>query len=213
MKLSILLVSAASAGKQIPDACRGTGIFDISQCLTESAIATSVAEYQNQLDAAADNVNTLRNLAGPAPRPLTLCNQGLVSAARSARAWVITGGTDTGVMHLVGKAMHTAGVVGKVPNPNPNPNPNPDPNPNPNPNPNQVPLIGISAYGAVNNRDKFDSLNYNPSHNLTLAITLPLAVAVALTPTPLPLTPTPAPNPRFDSLKFGRAVYQDPDKP
>ena len=74
-------------------------------------------------------------------------NKGLVSAARSARAWVITGGTDTGVMHLVGKAMHAAGVVGKVP------------------------LIGISAYGAVNNRDK------------------------------------------FDSLKFGRAVYQDPDKP
>ena len=56
MKFSILLVSAASAGKQIPDACRGTGIFDISQCLTEGAIATSVAEYQNQLDAAADNI-------------------------------------------------------------------------------------------------------------------------------------------------------------
>ena len=54
---------------------------------------------------------------------------------RTIRAWVITGGTDTGVMHLVGKAMHAAGVVGKVPNPDPNPNPNPDPKPNPNPNP------------------------------------------------------------------------------
>ena len=60
---------------------------------------------------------------------------------------VLVGGTDTGVMHLVGKAMHDAGVDGKVP------------------------LLGISAHGAVNNRDK------------------------------------------FDSLKFGRAVYQDPDKP
>ena len=74
-------------------------------------------------------------------------NKGLVSAATAAHAWVITGGTDTGVMHLVGKAMHDAGVDGKVP------------------------LLGISAHGAVNNRDK------------------------------------------FDSLKFGRAVYQDPDKP
>ena len=62
MKLSILLVSAASAGKQISEACRGTGIFDISQCLTESAIATSVAEYQNQLDAAADNVKLTNKL-------------------------------------------------------------------------------------------------------------------------------------------------------
>ena len=82
------------------------------------------------------------------PAPLQEAfNKGLVSAATSAHAWVITGGTDTGVMHLVGKAMHDAGVEGKVP------------------------LLGISAHGAVNNRDK------------------------------------------FDSLKFGHAVYQDPRKP
>ena len=44
-------------------------------------------------------------------------NYGLVSAATSANAWVITGGTDTGVMHLVGKAIFDAGLHGKVPDP------------------------------------------------------------------------------------------------
>ena len=52
---------------------------------------------------------------------------------------------------------------------------------------------------------------------LPLAPTLPLALTLALN---LTLTRTLAliltlsnPTPRFDSLKFGRAVYQDPDKP
>lgn len=32
--------------------------------------------------------------------------EGLVGAAKQTNGWVITGGTDSGVMDLVGRAMH-----------------------------------------------------------------------------------------------------------
>ena len=63
-------------------------------------------------------------------------NKGLVTAATSANVWVVTGGTDTGVMHLVGKAMYDAGLDGKVP------------------------LLGVTAHGAVNGRECFEGLKF-----------------------------------------------------
>ena len=55
---------------------------------------------------------------------------GLAAAASSARAWIITGGTDTGVMKLVGDAMHERGV--------------------------NVPVLGIAPWGAINERHILD---------------------------------------------------------
>lgn len=49
------------------------------------------------------------------PAPLKEAfNQGLVAAASSSNSWVITGGTDTGVMNLVGQGLYDAGTNGKV---------------------------------------------------------------------------------------------------
>ena len=52
---------------------------------------------------------------------------GLVEAATSSRGWIVTGGTDTGVMKLVASAFHEHAV--------------------------SVPLIAVTSYGCVNDRD------------------------------------------------------------
>ena len=59
-------------------------------------------------------------------------DRGLVSAAASTNAWVITGGTDTGVMKLVGNAFNSAGE--------------------------SLPLIGVASYGCVKGREAFDKM-------------------------------------------------------
>lgn len=55
-------------------------------------------------------------------------NKGLVSAASSTNAWVVTGGTDTGVMKLVANAFEEGFV-------------------------HHVPLIAVTSYGCVNGRE------------------------------------------------------------
>ena len=55
---------------------------------------------------------------------------GLAAAAAAARAWVITGGTDTGVMKLVGDALYSRDV--------------------------SVPVLGIIPWGVVNERQVLD---------------------------------------------------------
>lgn len=57
-------------------------------------------------------------------------DRGLVSAASSTNAWVVTGGTDTGVMKLVGTAFHQYGL--------------------------SVPLIAFTPHGCVKGRKAFD---------------------------------------------------------
>jgi len=46
----------------ISNPCKGKGIFEISQCLTESAINASVAEYNKQISEAAGNAKLLKKL-------------------------------------------------------------------------------------------------------------------------------------------------------
>ena len=55
---------------------------------------------------------------------------GLLDAVRATKAWVVTGGTNTGVMKMVGNAFTASGVT--------------------------VPLMGITSYGCVNGREDFD---------------------------------------------------------
>ena len=55
--------------------------------------------------------------------------KGLVSAAASTNAWVVTGGTDTGVMKLVAQAFNDGGTEVE-----------------------HVPLIAVTPYGCVNGR-------------------------------------------------------------
>eukprot|EP00316_Scyphosphaera_apsteinii_P022830 CAMPEP_0119346800 /NCGR_PEP_ID=MMETSP1333-20130426/108193_1 /TAXON_ID=418940 /ORGANISM="Scyphosphaera apsteinii, Strain RCC1455" /LENGTH=1308 /DNA_ID=CAMNT_0007359319 /DNA_START=65 /DNA_END=3991 /DNA_ORIENTATION=+ len=61
------------------------------------------------------------------PALLRVFNNGLVEAAASANAWLITGGTDTGVMRLAANAMASYGV--------------------------KSPLIAINAFGTCNGRE------------------------------------------------------------
>ena len=65
------------------------------------------------------------------PRLQNMFDRGLVSAATAAKAWVITGGTNTGVMKLVGNAMHTHQA--------------------------DAPVIGIGPWGACNRRESMAS--------------------------------------------------------
>ena len=58
------------------------------------------------------------------PRLLRVFDRGLVDAARASKAWLITGGTDTGVMKIVADAMASHGV--------------------------NLPVIGIAPLGCVN---------------------------------------------------------------
>ena len=53
---------------------------------------------------------------------------GLLAVARKTHAWVVTGGTDSGVMKLVGNTMASVG--------------------------HKRPLIGVAAWGVVNGREK-----------------------------------------------------------
>ena len=54
-------------------------------------------------------------------------DRGLAAAAAMTNAWIFTGGTDSGVMKLVGDAMHKGGLV-------------------------DVPLVGIAPFGALHGR-------------------------------------------------------------
>ena len=54
-------------------------------------------------------------------------DRGLASAAAMTNAWIFTGGTDSGVMKLVGEAMHKYGLV-------------------------DVPIVGIAPWGAIHGR-------------------------------------------------------------
>ena len=67
-------------------------------------------------------------------------DRGLAAAAAMTNAWIFTGGTDSGVMKLVGEAMHKYGLV-------------------------DVPIIGIAPWGAIVGRDamqgcKGEHVNY-----------------------------------------------------
>ena len=62
------------------------------------------------------------------PRLYHLFSEGLTSAALSAKAWIVTGGTDSGVMKLVGQAIAARGATG-------------------------IPVIGVAPWGAVNGRE------------------------------------------------------------
>jgi hypothetical protein len=62
-----------------------------------------------------------------------LFKRGLAEAARSTDAWVITGGTDTGVMALVGAAIAAHSATGGE----------------------RMPCIGIAPYRAVMHKEKF----------------------------------------------------------
>ena len=53
-------------------------------------------------------------------------DRGLATAAAMTNAWIFTGGTDSGVMKLVGEALHKYGL--------------------------DVPLVGIAPWGAVSGR-------------------------------------------------------------
>ena len=54
-------------------------------------------------------------------------DRGLASAAAMTNAWIFTGGTDSGVMKLVGEAMHKYGLV-------------------------DVPVVGVAPWGAISGR-------------------------------------------------------------
>jgi hypothetical protein len=54
-------------------------------------------------------------------------DRGLASAAAMTNAWIFTGGTDSGVMKLVGEAMHKYGLV-------------------------DVPVVGVAPWGAIAGR-------------------------------------------------------------
>ena len=54
-------------------------------------------------------------------------DRGLAAAAAMTNAWIFTGGTDSGVMKLVGEAMHKYGLV-------------------------DVPLVGVAPWGAISGR-------------------------------------------------------------
>lgn len=80
-------------------------------------------------------------------------DRGLVSAASSTNAWVITGGTDTGVMKLVATAFRENNV--------------------------QVPLIGVTSFGCVNGREALeqarkDTRTYTCGHSKPTAKGAPL---------------------------------------
>lgn len=62
------------------------------------------------------------------PQVVDVVNQGLVRAAKQTAAWIITGGTDTGVMKLVGDAVRKSHV--------------------------DVPVIGIMPWAAVHGREQ-----------------------------------------------------------
>jgi hypothetical protein len=62
------------------------------------------------------------------PHVLDVFNRGLVRAAQQTNAWIITGGTDTGVMKLVGEAVRDYQAA--------------------------VPCIGVSTWGVVNGREQ-----------------------------------------------------------
>jgi len=62
------------------------------------------------------------------PHVLDVFNRGLVRAAQQTNAWIITGGTDTGVMKLVGEAVRDYQA--------------------------DVPCIGVSTWGVVNGREQ-----------------------------------------------------------
>ena len=66
------------------------------------------------------------------PRLQRMFDRGLVDAARASKAWVITGGTDTGVMKLAANALRSHGV--------------------------DHPIIGIVPYGCVNNKEVLEGL-------------------------------------------------------
>jgi hypothetical protein len=57
-------------------------------------------------------------------------DRGLATAAAMTNAWIFTGGTDSGVMKLVGEAMHKHGL--------------------------DVPLVGVAPWGAVLGRDALE---------------------------------------------------------
>ena len=69
-----------------------------------------------------------RALAWPRSLLQTAFDRGLVSAATSAKAWLITAGSDTGVMRLVGQAIGKQDVA--------------------------LPLIGIFPWGVTNGRER-----------------------------------------------------------
>ena len=83
----------------------------------------------------------------------TLFNAGLVKAATSTKAWVITGGTDSGVMKFVGQAMHEYNV--------------------------DLPLIGIAPWGATNGRRL---LAGSKGHNVLYTAGPPSAQGAPLNP-------------------------------
>mmetsp|Transcript_302 Transcript_302/g.686 ORF Transcript_302/g.686 Transcript_302/m.686 type:complete len:1370 (-) Transcript_302:267-4376(-) len=66
-------------------------------------------------------------------------DRGLVAAASVTKAWIFTGGTDSGVMKLVGEAMHKYGL--------------------------DVPVVGVAPWGAIQGRHmlencKGETINY-----------------------------------------------------
>ena len=58
-------------------------------------------------------------------------DRGLVAAASVTKAWIFTGGTDSGVMKLVGEAMHKYGL--------------------------DVPVVGVAPWGAILGRSTLDN--------------------------------------------------------
>ena len=74
-----------------------------------------------------------------APSLQSVFSEGLSSAASSSRAWILSGGTNTGVMKLVGAAMQD--------------------------HPGDVPVIGIGPWGAITGREQLaechgEKINY-----------------------------------------------------
>ena len=65
------------------------------------------------------------------PHVHEVVNEGLVRAAKQTSAWLVTGGTDTGVMKLVGEAVRKADV--------------------------DIPLFAIAPWGAVHGREQLES--------------------------------------------------------
>lgn len=64
------------------------------------------------------------------PHVHDVVNQGLVNAAKQTSAWLVTGGTDTGVMKLVGDAVRKLDV--------------------------DVPVIGVTAWRAIHGREQLE---------------------------------------------------------
>ena len=58
-------------------------------------------------------------------------DRGLVAAASVTKAWIFTGGTDSGVMKLVGEAMHKYGL--------------------------DVPVVGVAPWGAIQGRELLEN--------------------------------------------------------